>query len=407
MILCKSLYYFVVPIGVQTPIVTTPRATSLEFSISPPTQPNGIIISYRLYIADTVLSISGLTVLADNLQPFSIYVYHLEACTIVGCRNSSEGTNMTLPAAPVGLTPPTLNELSPTSIQATWTPPSYPNGIILYYELVMLSGQDLSQEMVVFNGSHLQATVSHLTPNTVYYFKVKAYNIAGSVSSNSSFVTTPEDIPDQIIPPTVTVINSRSLHVTWQEPLRPNGQIINYTLLQNGAVIFGGLQFNYTVTNLQPFTEYSYAIQACTEQGCGTSSQSTARTAEDIPDGYVAPIVPTITAQSATIAVTEVGHPNGIVYYILVVTGEFLLAKTPSGRLSSVESRTVFNSSIVGDITIASLIPYSQYEVQLVVTNSAGSLYGEPFNFTTAQAGKIYICVYMPVVVERVPSTCT
>ena len=389
--------------------MTTPRSTSLEFSISPPTQPNGIIISYRLYIADTVLSVSGLTVIADNLQPFTTYVYHLEACTVVGCRNSSEGTNMTLPAAPVGLAPPTLNELSPTSIQATWAPPTYPNGIILYYELVMLSGQDLSQEMVIFNGSHLQATVSQLTPNTVYYFKVKAYNLAGSVSSNSSFVTTPEDIPDQIVPPTLTVINSTSLYVTWQEPLQPNGQIINYTLVQDGVIIFAGLQFNYTVTNLQPFTEYSYAIQACTEQGCSTSSQSTARTTEAIPDGYVAPTVTATTAQSTTITITEVVHPNGVVYYILVVTGEFLLSNTPSGRLSSVESRTVFNSSIVDDVTITNLIPYSQYEVQLVITNLAGSLYGEPFNFTTAQAGKIYICVCvcMPAIVEHVLSTCT
>lgn len=374
------------PIGVQPPLTISQTSSSLTFMILPPTQPNGVIVSYRLYINGVVLTLNSSQQIANvfNLSPFTSYEFHIEACTTTGCANSSINSSMTLSAMPAVLNPPTFNPLSPTSISISWNTPVNPNGVILYYSLVQLT---VNGEVIIFNGTNLQYIVTNLSPNTNYSFKVIAYNSVGSVSSNISTVLTPEGVPDQLFPPNITTINSSSLLVTWQAPLSPNGQIINYTLIQNNSVVFLGLTFNTIVINLQPFTTYAYAVQACTIKGCSTSVQSTAQTSEAAPQGYVAPLIGTVTSQSISLTIQEVTEPNGIVTYTLTVTGEFLLSVIPSGRNTTKETRTVFSSSTVGDVTTGNLLPFTNYSYQLEVSNSAGNLFGETFHVSTLSAG--------------------
>ena len=378
---------YIVPVGVQPPFVTSQTSTSFEFIILPPTQPNGAIVLYKVFINGLVLNLnsSQQTATVDNLSPFTTYEFYIEACTTIGCTNSSINNSMTLSAPPIGLVAPHLNALSPTTVTASWNPPSYTNGIILYYELVQLTGNDA--ETTIFNGTDQQHTITNLSPNTNYFFKVIAHNLAGSVSSNVSSLQTPEGIPDQILPPNITILNSSSLLVNWQVPLLPNGNITNYTLIQNNSNVFSGLSFSIVLTSLQPFTIYSYALQVCTGKGCGTSIQTVVQTSEAIPQEYVAPVVSHITSHSITVAVHEVLKPNGIVTYMLRVTGEFLLSNTPIGRNTTTETRTIFNNSIVKNVTIVNLLPFSQYSYQLEVVNSVGSLFGAVFNVTTLSAG--------------------
>lgn len=373
--------------------MTSRTSTSFTFTITPPTQPNGIVTSYRIFIDDAFLtSTTDLVVTTTNLSPFTRYDYFIQACTQIGCSNSSSSFNTTLSSAPSGLSPPSLSPLSPTSVEATWSSPSSPNGIITHYELVQLV--DSNNEMVVFNGSDLQTTLSQLIPNTVYQFKIIAYNMAGSVSSSFTSIQTPEGVPDLIIPPNVTVINSTSLYVQWEEPQQPNGNILNYTLLLDRAPVFTGLILQYTLTNLTPFTQYSLSIQACTVQGCGNSSQTSVRTSEATPEGYVVPTVTNINAESFVVVINEVERPYGFVYYTLDMTGEFLLVSAGAGnrvRSTVLETRTVFNNTLSPDsssVMVENLVPFTEYELVLSVINSAGTLIGEPFNVTTLSAGK-------------------
>lgn len=86
----------------------------------------------------------------------------------------------------------------------------------------------------VKRGDFEEVPIASLKPFTNYTFGVKAYNGAGS-SPMSILVTvqTKEDIPEQ---PTQVqaeeVIESKgeTLKVMWQPPLRPNGNIIHYTV---------------------------------------------------------------------------------------------------------------------------------------------------------------------------------
>lgn len=383
----------VVPVGVQAPTASTIGSQTLILTWSPPVQPNGVITSYRLYIGHISI-LTNPSVVLDNLTPFTEYEYQVEACTVVGCGNSSVASSMTLPGTPSGLSPPSLTELSPTSIQANWAPPSEPNGIISHYELVRVFGSELSQEEIVFNGTELQTGVSNLFPNTLYFFKVVAYNSVDSVSSDTANITTPEDIPDLIQPPIIAVINSTALLVSWIEPLQPNGEIIEYRLVQNGNIVFSGLLKMYTHTKLEPFTMYSYTIMACTIKGCGSSTQSSARTDEATPEGLVNPTVIDTQSNSITLQLNEVEKPNGIVTYVLYITGEHLVGTGENGRVTQFYTTNLYNSTDVGEVVAEDLIPFTPYLFELEVVNSAGTLLGN-FTVQTDIAGINNDCYYI------------
>ena len=356
----------------------------------PPIQPNGIIILYRLYIADTFIETTGTIVTVQSLEPFTTYEYVLEACTVVGCTNSSVGFVSTVEGVPAGLDPPSLIGLSSTIVQASWTMPSQPNGIISYYELVRVFGDDLSQTELVANTTNLIASVSGLLPSTLYYFRLIAYNSFGSVNSNVSMITTLEDTPEQILPPVVTVVNSSSLLVSWQEPLQPNGVITNYTIFRNSvSVVIGYMNYSFLDTDLLPFTTYSYFILACTAKGCGASQTTSEMTDEAIPESIQQPDIISVTAYSVMVNINAVGKPNGIVRYVLRITGEFLLGYDNDIRQTIIETRLVYNETDPSQLSITGLVPFSSYSILLEVTNSAGSVSGDLVPFTTLTAGNI------------------
>ena len=81
------------------------------------------------------------------------------------------------------------------------------------------------------------------------------------------------------------MLNSTSAHVTWKQPALPNGIVISYGLHQksNGGekVLFSGMGFSFTVTNLKPFTVYEFRVNASTVAGSGFSEYTQVTTFED------------------------------------------------------------------------------------------------------------------------------
>ncbi len=374
-----------VPIGVQPPLVAAATARALTLAWAPPTQPNGYITRYDLFVNNELHS-SGLanSTTVDSLDPFTQYSFYLQACTSAGCSNSSVTVGQTLPDSPTGLAGPNLTALSPSSIEAVWSPPASSNGELVRYELRRLFGAGLSE--IVYVGLDLSTTVFGLTPNTEYFFQLLVFNAGGFASSPVVSIQTLEDIPDGISAPVITVISATSLLITWEAPESPNGDIIQYILSQNGEVVFSNATaFSYLVTDLEPFTAYSYSIMACTVEGCGSSNHSTATTLEAVPEGYIQPTIASTTPTSFTVVVNPVTRPNGVVTYMLYVAGEF----ADSGSGSSTDVRLVYSSVEPGSALVTSLLPYTDYEVTLVVMNSAGNLTGDKFTVRTDPTGNI------------------
>ena len=361
--------------------MTVFASRSLTLSWNPPTQPNGLITQYQLYVDGVVrFSGQGTSTTVSSLLPSTSYAFIVEACTSAGCTNSSESSNSTLPDRPDGLAPPLVIPLTPTSLEVTWQPPETSNGDILNYELQMVSD---NENMTLFSGIGFIFQVMNLTPNTVYRFRVLATNAGGTTASDVAQNSTLEDAPDGLSPPMATVINSTAIHIQWEEPSQPNGVITNYILSRDGSEIFQDLSFTYTDTGLDPFTYYSYSIQACTSGNkCGTSTPTVIRSDEAVPEGIVPLTISSITSTTINFAVNEVTTPNGIVRYVVTLTGR--LDPTPG---STEETIVVFNDTEVGSGDVGGLLPFTEYQIFLTVSNSAGSLSGDGQRFTTDPAG--------------------
>lgn len=360
------------PAGVQAPVVTLVESQRLGVTWQQPTIPNGIITRFDLFVNDEI-QFSGTTntTIINSLLPFTEYSLHLQACTSVGCTNSSMVTGHTLPDRPMGLAAPNLTALSPSSIEAMWQFPLEANGAILRFELRELFGPELSLFTVVFSGLALETTLTGLTPNTLYTYQLVVFNAGGSTASDTVSVVTLEGVPDGVSPPIVGVVNSTTLNVTWVEPTTPNGIITQYILLQNRITIFTGLGFHFVVSDLQPFSYYSFSIMACTVRNCSSSAPTVAMTSEATPTGFVAPTIVRITPILIELLINPVNNPNGIVTYSLIVDEDLL-----------------YNSTMPSSVVIGNLSPFTEYSLMVEVRNSAGTLVGPTLSVSTEPTGE-------------------
>jgi len=74
------------------PIVTSFAARAADLTWSAPGQPNGIIRNYNIYTNDSLvlgLFPNTTTATVTKLSPYTLYVFSVEACTVVGCSRSA------------------------------------------------------------------------------------------------------------------------------------------------------------------------------------------------------------------------------------------------------------------------------------------------------------------------------
>lgn len=90
--------------------------------------------------------------------------------------------------------------------------------------------------------------------------------------------------PSGVNPPSVTALSSNSLEVTWTEPTTPNGIVVNYTLFSTSDddvfLTDSSSPGSFVVDGLDPFTEYGFVVETCTNAGCTDSPEGTGFTGE-------------------------------------------------------------------------------------------------------------------------------
>ena len=78
------------------------------------------------------------------------------------------------------------------------------------------------------------------------------------------------------VPLNVTVVTGgmlRTLIIQWEPPSSPGGNITTYMVTRDGTTVdINSTDTNYTITGLDPYTNYSITVTACTNNGCGNQS---------------------------------------------------------------------------------------------------------------------------------------
>lgn len=261
------------------PPILSPSSTSILLLWLPPEVPNGFIQGYNVFQDNVQIdSVAGTNYTSEGLLPDTDYTFFIEAFNSAGSTRSAVATGRTLEGVPSGIGPPLLTAAGTDTIVATWTPPATLNGNITRYELVLVLEEG---ETIVFSGLALTAVVSDLSPFTSYGFLVRACTMGGCGSSPLSRVQTLEAPPTFQMQPNVSMLSGMSLLIEWEEPLEPNGVVMEYVVRLRGApftdngVFLGnvtGTVRSFTASGLQPFTVYEFSIVSFTAGG-GTQSE--------------------------------------------------------------------------------------------------------------------------------------
>ena len=368
------------PEGFLDPEVTDIQARLISFTWQPPEVPNGIITEYILTLlnSDTII-FRGLTLsfVYQNIMPYTNYSFVLEVCNSVGCVAGNQIDVVTLETDPEGLDAPRVRNLTSTSVAIEWRAPVTPNGEIITYILRRGNDSFPDDPIVIFEGLAFSYNDRDLLADMSYFYTIEAVSGGGSVVSPLTYFRTVADLAEGIDPPTLEVLGSTQIRVTWTPPRLPNGVISSYILYQNDIAVFTAIGFTHTTTNLSPFTSYSFYVEVCNQAGCASSVTVTAVTNQAPPQGVAPPILTVLGPTAIQVSWSAPTQPNGIISRYEIRRRLLNIPVTEIPQYVGGPSVFTFPNS--------GLDPFTSYEYRLLVSNAAGATSSEWVSATTLE----------------------
>ncbi|KYO47826.1 phosphatidylinositol phosphatase PTPRQ isoform D [Alligator mississippiensis] len=385
------------PLSVRTPEtvpdtapenITYRNISSMEIELSffPPSDPNGIIQKYTVYLRESngteqrIINSTLQTLRITGLKKYTKYTVEISASTTKG-EGVHSAPHDILTDEDVPSSPPeslSVKQLSGVIVKLSWKPPLEPNGIILYYTVHVWD--KMSKRSVNVTETSLQFT--DLENNNEYSAYVTASTRFGDGNIKSSTIKfrTSEGAPSDP-PKDVTYVNltSSSILIFWSPPQKPNGIIQYYSIYyKNNSGIFMQNFTHYNVDsgadnkslsavldNLAKFSYYTLWLTASTAFGNGnkTSDVIEVYTDQDIPDGPVESLTyQNISSTAINVSWLPPSQPNGIVLFYVS------LSLWNIQNHSEILSLITYNTSMVFD----KLEKYTDYLLQITPATEKG-----------------------------------
>ncbi|XP_016076620.1 PREDICTED: usherin [Miniopterus natalensis] len=312
------------------PAVQSVGPTRVELAWSEPAQPNGKIIGYEVIRRCSEGKARGIQAAwADEkvvfteheaerrafvyndtgLQPWTPCEYKIHAWNSAGHTRSSWTAARTMPAPPEGLSPPVITYISvdPPKLLIAWVPPEQPNGVIRSYRL----HRNGVPHPFSFDAQTFNYTDPDVLPFSTYSYGVTACTRGGCHTSKPTSTTTPEAAPAGVGPPALQAVGATRINASWSPPSAQNGKITKYLLRCQGQEYLAGQNLSLLVPHLQPYTQYSFSLVACTNGGCTASVSQSAWTLEAPPQDMDPPKLQVMGSESIEITWTPPRNPNG------------------------------------------------------------------------------------------------
>ncbi|KAJ6651382.1 hypothetical protein lerEdw1_020955 [Lerista edwardsae] len=368
---------------------TNLTSSSIRIIWNPPQKPNGVIKFYSIYYKndsdtyiknftsnhiDNGVDNTTLSTVLNNLAKWSHYTIWLTANTASGNGNQTSEiiqvyTDEDIPDGPIEQL--TYQNITSTTVNISWMPPSQPNGIVFYH--VSLTMQDVQTDRDVLSLTLYETNVifDKLKKYTRYLLKICPATEKGQseMHISSLHITTEEDVPESApIMRLYKNLSSTSVMLSWDPPVQPNGIILSYDLKLHGPHVNESL----TTTNnsiiledLSPSTLYSFFASARTVKGVGPYVLLMFSTDESVPD---AP------PENVTVVVTSPYRINISWSEPVIITGPtFYLIDITSVDTDDYKASFVKTNDENKTLDVSGLRAFTRYSV--VVTAFTGDLH--------------------------------
>jgi len=354
------------------PVLTSTGPTTVIISWRPPVSPNGLILHYRirrreqshsstsrsepgLLINVVNGSVGTFTNVGIDLRPFTVYEYSVTAVNSEGETTSNWTDVRTLEAAPQGMLPPVVSTVGRYTFFVSFEPPSRPNGQILKYELeygVVKASHGIGDHRTLYVSATTRNTsVSGVQPHTNHSVRVRVVNSAGSaVSGWTNFTTLPASPSGLGAMSIELVTGGRSAIVSWSAPAQPNGRILNYAVYTDtagNAPVYDGVNLQFELVGLEPYTEYGVQLKACTVAGCTRSPWQQFTTLQAPPANGRKPSIGFVNDSAVLIAWSRPGLTFGNILSYELLRRTLPAAASFSGKMrrSVVQQETIYTTT--------------------------------------------------------------
>ncbi|XP_018411554.1 PREDICTED: usherin [Nanorana parkeri] len=306
------------PEGVGPLSVLPVSETFIAVSWQPPSRPNGPDVRFEL-LRRTILQplasnppkdlnlwqniYSGTRWFYEDkgLSRYTSYEYRLIVHNVVGYAFSSDVIGMTLPGPPIRGNHFTAHAINHTAIEASWTKPTVQDlqGDVDHYSLILTSSR--YNKTLTFPADVKSTVIGGLYPHTKNQLYLEVSNGPHSISSGWVHVTTPDGVPEGMLPPEVVAINGTAVRIIWTPPLNPNGVVTEYSIYVNdkGYRTERNTPHPFIVDDLAPYIVYNIQVEVCTLYACMKSDATQVATIEKKPSQIPSPDIKLISSRGS------------------------------------------------------------------------------------------------------------
>ncbi|XP_026221120.1 LOW QUALITY PROTEIN: phosphatidylinositol phosphatase PTPRQ [Anabas testudineus] len=286
----------------------------------------------------------------DQLRPYTAYLFEVSAFTSDG-EGQIASTMVRMPESAPEDPPQNFSTLNMTSrsITVSWNTPKNITGKFTY--VLYLYGP--TGYLYENNTGDMRFSFSGLTPFTKYTVAVRAKSAGEVGPAAEDIVITPAEAPSAVQDLVAVAEDSVSIRVSWKIPAQPNGPITHYRLLvladntllqditltaevnttqlhENATLPSEVLnshvrrvtvkeevmdvlseELSYLVSDLDPFTEYTFRVSASTTVGEGPTTDITEKTREQVPSSVLEVFYQNISSTSILVTWAPPLNPNG------------------------------------------------------------------------------------------------
>uniref|UniRef100_A0A158PQE6 Neogenin-like protein n=1 Tax=Brugia pahangi TaxID=6280 RepID=A0A158PQE6_BRUPA len=279
------------PLGVRASVVGS-RFVVLTWD--PPVQRHGAVLAYHIFykeqdsLRERMLNSTAASFTVTPLQPNTTYVFRLAAENEAGMGKSS--TRILITTAEEKAVPGKVKNLrgtalSPETVEVSWEPPGGNGPEPVQYKLFYIrKDHEVNEKETQIVMKKTSYTLHGMEKYVEYIIRVEAEGVNGAgLSSEPITVRTLSDLPS--LPPSdvrAEAISTTSILVQWV-PLSAedrNGILTGYRIkyktklrgAKSNTLVIDGNNSSYTISGLEPGTQYMLRVAAINQNGSGPNS---------------------------------------------------------------------------------------------------------------------------------------